>query len=105
MKKFEINFYNTWGWAHFDLFSYDFFPCKTATYLEVTLLNFELDMIFRSDKQVKEQKKWDREMAKRNNEWLLEDFAVEGSILNGKFVEKKVKVSKKKAVKKTKKSK
>lgn len=100
MKKFEINFYNTCGLNHFDLFSYDFFPCKTATYLEVVILNFEFDMVFRTKKQIKASAAWDKKMDKKFKEWTLRDFAVEGSILNGKIV-KKTKVSKK--VKKTKK--
>lgn len=57
MKKFEINFYNTWGWGHFNLFKYDIFKARTGTFLEVTILNFEFDITYRTDKQIKEAKK------------------------------------------------
>lgn len=76
MKKFEINFCNTWGAGHFDLFTTDFYTAKTATWLEITICNFELDVTFRSEKQLKEQKKWDREMEKRVKEWTTDDFNI-----------------------------
>lgn len=89
MKKFEINFYNTWGWGHFDLFKYDAFKARTGTFLEVTIFNFEFDITYRTDKQIKEAKKWAREMEKRAEDW-------------GKVFEPKKKVAKKVAAKKRK---
>jgi len=73
MKKFEINFYNTWyGFNHLDLFTYDIFKAKTGIFIELTILNFELDVTYRTDKQLKEQKKWNKEMDMRAKEWQKE---------------------------------
>ena len=75
MKKFEINFYNGWyGFGQFDLFSWDIFTCKTNTSIQVTVFNFEADITLRTAKQIKEQKKWDKEMAARQKAWSAEVF-------------------------------
>lgn len=92
MKKFEYNFYNVWGGNTFQLLSVDFYKARTANYLEITICNFEFDFIYRTDKQLKEQKKWEKTLNKNLQE-IINDMGVK------KTSKKKVAAKKRKTTK------